>query len=94
VLSEFRSRLIDGNAERMLFDLMLERFRRLGLLKAHGRQRTDSSHVLAAVRALNRLELVRETFRHALDVLATTMPHWVLVHASTEERPFLVLDHL
>ena len=56
VLSEFRSRLIDGDVERLLFDLMLERFRRLGLLKAHGRQRTDSSHVLVAVRALNRLE--------------------------------------
>jgi len=81
VLSEFRSRLIDGDAERLLFDLMLERFRRLGLLKAHGRQRTDSSHVLAAVRALNRLELVRETFRHALDVLATAVPAWMLTHA-------------
>jgi transposase len=55
VVSEFRSRLIDGDAERLLFDLMLERFRKLGLLKAHGRQRTDSSHVLAAVRARNRL---------------------------------------
>jgi transposase len=81
VLSEFRSRLIDGRAERSLFDVMLERFRRLGLLKAHGRQRTDSSHVLAAVRALNRLELVRETLRHTLDVLATTVPAWVLAHA-------------
>ena len=81
VLSEFRSRLIDADAERLLFDLMLERFRRLGLLKAHGRQRTDSSHVLAAVRALNRLELVRETFRHVLDVLAIAVPAWVLAHA-------------
>ncbi len=81
VLSEFRGRLIDGAAERLLFDLMLERFRRLGLLKAHGRQRTDSSHVLAAVRALNRLELVRERFRHALDVLATAVPAWMLAHA-------------
>src|SRR5207237_3545893 len=80
-LSEFRGRLIDGDAERLLFDVMLERFRRLGLLKAHGRQRTDSTHVLAAVRALNRLELVRETFRHALDVLATTVPEWLLAHA-------------
>ncbi len=81
VLSEFRSRLIDGGAERLLFDLMLERFRGIGLLKAHGRQRTDSSHVLAAVRALNRLELVRKTFRHALDVLAIIAPTWMLAHA-------------
>jgi transposase len=59
VLSKFRSRLVDGRAERLLFDLMLDRFRRLGLLNAHGQQRTDSSHVLAAVRALNRPELLR-----------------------------------
>lgn len=84
VLSEFRGRLIDAGAERLLFDIMLERFRRRGLLKPHGRQRTDSSHVLAAVRALNRLELVRETFRHTLDVLATAMPDWVLDHARPE----------
>src|SRR5919202_3999552 len=73
VLSEFRGRLVENGAERLLLDVFLEQFRRYGLLKAHGRQRTDSSHVLAAVRALNRLELVRETLRHALDVLATTV---------------------
>lgn len=84
VLSEFRTRLIDSDAERLLFDLMLERFRKLGLLKADGRQRTDSSHVLASVRALNRLELVRETFRHVLDVLATAVPAWMLAHARAE----------
>ncbi len=54
VLSEFRGRLVDDRAEQLLFDLTLERFRQKGLLNAHGRQRTDSSHVLAAVRALNR----------------------------------------
>ena len=76
VLSEFRSRLVEGRAEHLLLDRLLDRFRGLGLLKAHGRQRTDSTHVLAAVRALNRLELVRETLRHALDVLATIAPAW------------------
>jgi transposase len=81
VLTEFRSRLIDGDAERLLFDLMLERFRQLGLLRAHGQQRTDSSHVLAAARALSRLELVHETLRHVLDVLGTAVPAWMLAHA-------------
>lgn len=84
VLSEFRGRLVDGGAEQLLFDLTLERFRQKGLLNAHGRQRTDSSHVLAAVRALNRLELVRETFRHTLDVLASAVPAWTLTHAQAE----------
>jgi transposase len=81
VLSEFRSRLVAGGAERLLFDVLLQRFRELALLKARGRQRTDSTHVLAAVRALNRLELVRETMRHVLEVLAEVAPGWRSVHA-------------
>ena len=51
VLSEFRTRLIMGDAEERLFDLMFETFRERKLLKARGRQRTDSTHVLAAIRA-------------------------------------------
>ena len=43
VLSEFRSRLIEGNAEQRLLDLLLERCREGGWLKAGGRQRTDST---------------------------------------------------
>jgi transposase len=84
VLSEFRSRLLEGGAEQVLLDTLLDRFGRLGLLKAHGHQRTDSTHVLAAVRALNRLELVRETMRHALDVLATVAAAWLRAHARAE----------
>lgn len=62
----------------------MERFRALGLLKTRGRQRTDSTHVLAAVRALNRLELVRETLRHTLDVLVDVAPEWLRTHARIE----------
>ena len=40
------------------------------LLKAGGRQRTDSTHVLAAARAMSRIECVHETLRHALSALA------------------------
>ncbi len=84
VLSEFRSRLVDGGAEHILLDTLLERCRSLGLWKAHGHQRSDSTHVLAAVRALNRLELVRETLRHALDALATVAGPWLRTHAPPE----------
>jgi transposase len=84
VLSEFRRRLVEGGAERRLLDVLLERFSQAGLLKARGRQRTDSTHVLAAVRALNRLGLVRETMRHALDVLAGVAPAWLRAHAQPE----------
>jgi transposase len=84
VLSEFRSRLLDGEATPLLLDRLLDQARQCGLLKASGRQRTDSTHVLAAVRALNRLELVRETMRHALDTLAVEAPDWLRAQARPE----------
>ena len=49
----------------------------MGLLKARGPQRTDSTHVLAAIRVLSRLELVAETLRAALNDLATVAPDWL-----------------
>src|SRR5437868_1305653 len=63
VLSEFRARLATGAAERLLLDTLLACCRERGWLKARGRQRTDSTHVLAAIRALNRIEVVAETMR-------------------------------
>jgi transposase len=63
VLCEFRPRLLAGAAEQRLLDAVLRRCRERGWLKAHGRQRTDSTHVLARIRAVNRLECVRETLR-------------------------------
>ena len=77
VLSEFRSRLIAGSAELLLLDTLLQRLQEQGLVKARGRQRTDSTHVLAAVRTLNRLERVGETMRAALNELATVAPAWL-----------------
>jgi transposase len=72
VLCEFRARLTAGGAERLLLDEMLEACKARGLLKARGRQRTDSTHVLAAARDLNRLELVGETLRAALERVVPT----------------------
>ena len=80
VLSEFRSRLVAGNAEHRLLEAMLERLQAAGLLKARGRQRTDSTHVLAAIRALNRLLSVGETLRQALNTLAVAAPDWLRAH--------------
>jgi transposase len=77
VLSEFRARLIAGAAECLLFDTLLTWCRDRHLVKARGRQRTDSTHILAAVRALNRLEVVGETLRHALNNLAVVAPEWL-----------------
>ncbi len=77
VLSEFRIRLLEGRSERLLFDHLLERYREMELLKTRGKQRTDSTRILAVVRGLNRLELVGETMRHALDALSTAAPEWL-----------------
>src|SRR5215467_12234167 len=77
VLSEFRSRLIHGQAEQQLLDTLLDRCRELELIRERGRQRTDSTHVLAAVRVLNRLERVGETMRAALNELAVMAPDWL-----------------
>jgi transposase len=77
VLSEFRTRLLAGGAERQLLDTLLNWARLFGVLKARGRQRTDSTHVVAAVRALNGLERVGETLRAALNSLAVVAPDWL-----------------
>ncbi len=77
VLCEFRCRLAEGEAAWLLFEAVLAWARTRQLRKARGRQRTDSTHVLAAVRALNRLEVVGETLRHALDSLAVAAPAWL-----------------
>lgn len=74
MLREFRDRLLDRHAEALLLDTLLERCRALGWLTARGQQRTDSTHVLAAIRVLNRLELVAETLRATLNELATVAP--------------------
>lgn len=84
VLSEFRSRLVRGGAEYQVFDQLLTWCRERQLLKARGRQRTDSTHVLAAVRALNRIEIVGETMRAALNNLAVIAPAWVRSIAQDE----------
>ncbi len=63
---------------------MIEKARERKWLKAQGRQRTDSTHVLGAIRALNRLECVVETMRHALNSLAVAAPDWVRSHAKPE----------
>jgi transposase len=77
VLSEFRSRLLDGAAGRSLLEAILETCKAHGLVKPRGKQRTDSTHVLAAIRTLNRLELVGETIRAALNSLARVEPAWL-----------------
>jgi transposase len=70
VLSEFRTRLLEGQAEHRLLERMLLVFQTKGWVKARGRQRTDATHVLAAVRALCYLVCAGETMRYVLNQLA------------------------
>ena len=84
VLSEFRERLVSGQKEQVLLDELLMRLKQLKLLKARGQQRTDSTHILAAVRQLNRVEIVGETMRRALNELSEFAPEWVKQIAQPE----------
>ncbi len=84
VLSEFRARMLAGGVEHLLLEKLLAECKDRGLLKARGKQRTDSTHVLAAVKAMGRLECIGETLRAALNVLATVAPGWLRSRAPHE----------
>ena len=77
VLSEFRARLIEGAVEQLFLEALLAACKAGGYLKARGRQRTDSTHVLGARRVLNRLECVAETLRAGLNAVAAAAPEWL-----------------
>jgi len=77
VFCEFRARLVESQQETLLLDRLLEVCKERGWLKAGGKQRTDSTHVLARVRSLSNLECVGETLRAVLDDLATLAPEWL-----------------
>lgn len=80
VLSDFRERVVAGDQDTLVLEPLLQRCRELGLLRGGGTQRTDSTQVIAAIRTMNRLELVGETMRHALNALAEVAPGWVRAH--------------
>jgi hypothetical protein len=77
VLSEFRGKVAGAGLERVALDALLAKLVADGLVKAGGKQRTDSTHVIAAVAALNRLELAGESVRAALEALVAAHPGWV-----------------
>jgi transposase len=84
ILTDYRAHLIAGGKEAQLLKDMLVRLQEKDLLKARGKQRTDSTHVLAAIRVVNRLERIGETMRAALNVLATVVPDWLRAHVEPD----------
>ncbi len=81
VLTKFRARLLAGKVEARLLEAMLTTLDQKGLLKTDEQQRTDSTHILGAIRHLNRVELVGETLRQSLNHLALVAPDWLRRHA-------------
>jgi transposase len=77
VLAEFRGKVAGAGLEQAALDALLARLAAGGLIKAGGKQRTDSTHVVAAVAALNRLELTGESVRAAVEALAAAHPAWL-----------------
>jgi transposase len=77
VLPEFRAKVAEAGLEQVVLDALLGKLAAGGLVKAGGKQRTDSTHVVAAVAALNRLELAGESVRAALEALSAAHPDWV-----------------
>jgi transposase len=84
VLSEFRTRLLESEQGERLLTALLQECQARGWLKARGKQRTDSTHVLAAIRTINRLECAGETLRAALNDLAVVAPDWLRSHVPAE----------
>ncbi len=77
VLSEFRTRVVEHGLEQRVLDLLLEALVERELLSAGGKARTDSTHVVAAVRNLNRIELAGESVRACVEALAAAAPDWL-----------------
>ena len=86
ILTEFRTRLVQHDMLTRVLDLLVARLVDKGLLKAGGKQRTDSTHVIAAVRLLHQIELVGESVRACVEALAVADPDWVTARLATPLR--------
>jgi len=78
ILSEFRTRIVENQIQDFALNRILEFCKHQGLIKTNSKQRTDSTHILARIRHLNRLTLLGETVRATLNDLAETHPKWLL----------------
>lgn len=78
ILADFRRRLREHHAEDLLLEPILRVCREQGWIPAGGKQRTDSTMVLANVRRLSSLESVGETLRALLNELAEQDGEWLL----------------
>lgn len=84
VLSQFRTRLQEHDKTVLLFEHVLASLKEHKMLRANGPQRSDSTHILAAIRTLNRAECAGETMRVALNTVAAVIPRWVEQYAPAD----------
>ena len=80
LLHDFRQRLLAHEASQWFLDTFLATCKARGWIKARGTQRTDSTHVLAAIGTLHRVECVLEAMHYALNQLRAADPTWVQQH--------------
>jgi len=69
VLVRFRTKLLEHEQVRLLFERILKGLRDAGLIPRQYKQRLDSTHVLGMIAKMSRLECVRESIRLALKEL-------------------------
>jgi transposase len=77
VLSRFRARVVEHGLEEKALDLLLAALKGKGLVGAGGRQRTGSTHVVSAIRDVNRLELAGESVRACVEAPVVAAPGWL-----------------
>jgi transposase len=88
-LVTFRGRLLEGGAERVGFDALLDGLQAAGLVRKKRRQRLDSTHVLGLVSKMSRLELTRETIRLALEFIQKSGYHDALANWPLMQERYL-----
>ena len=84
LLHDFRQRLLSHDGAQRLLDTLLDTCKAHGWMKTRGKQRTDSTYVVAAIRRLYYLECVQEAMHYALNQLSEAMPQWVQERAPLE----------
>jgi transposase len=77
LLHDFRQRLLTHDGAQLMLDTLLDTCKARGWIKTRGKQRTDSTYVVAAIRRLYYLECVQEAMHYALNQLSEAAPQWV-----------------
>jgi len=84
LLHDFRQRLLSHDGAQLMLDTLLDTCKERGWIKMRGKQRTDSTYVVAAIRHLYDLECVQQAMHHALNELSEVAPQWVQAWAPLE----------